>query len=209
MDIPGITTHIDSGVALTFDACGGPHGSQFDADLIATLRTLAIPATLFLNRRWIESNPGLARDLAADPLFTLANHGTRHCPLSVTGRAAYRIPGTTSAVEAWREVRDNHVFMEDTLGVSPAFFRSGTAHYDDVAIEVAALSGEGIAGFSINADAGATASQSQIERALGQAKSGDIVIAHMNQPGGHTAEGFAAALPRLQDAGVRFTHLTP
>lgn len=205
MDIPGIITHTDhSGVALTFDACGGPHGSKFDAALISTLRKFSIPATLFLNRRWIEANVSVARELAADPLFALANHGTRHCPLSVTGRAAYHIPGTASVVEAWHEVRDNHLYMEDILGVSPEFFRSGTAHYDDVAIEVASVSGEYIAGFSINADAGATASTAQIERELHRARSGDIVIAHMNQPGGQTAEGFAAALPLLLDGGVQF-----
>jgi peptidoglycan/xylan/chitin deacetylase (PgdA/CDA1 family) len=40
-----------------------------------------VPATLFVNARWIEANPRQFRQLAADPLFEIANHGTEHRPL--------------------------------------------------------------------------------------------------------------------------------
>ncbi|MET3718675.1 hypothetical protein [Arthrobacter sp. UYEF21] len=49
--------------------------------------------------RWIRINPSQARDLAANPLFELANHGTRHTSLSVTGKTANGIPGTRSSAE--------------------------------------------------------------------------------------------------------------
>src|SRR2546423_3231617 len=59
VDVAGVTTRLptrDSVLALTFDACGGPHGSGYDAGLIALLRRRSVPATLFINSRWIEAN---------------------------------------------------------------------------------------------------------------------------------------------------------
>lgn len=45
-------------IALTFDACGGSaKSSQYDAELIKFLNENRIPATLFINSRWIHSNP--------------------------------------------------------------------------------------------------------------------------------------------------------
>lgn len=195
--------------ALTFDACGGPGGgSGVDTELIALLRRLDVPATLFLNVRWIDANPGFAHDLAQDPLFELANHGKRHRPLTVRERAAYGIRGTRNVGEVYDEVEAATPWFVESTGAPPRWFRSGTAHVDNVAAEVAARLGQPIAGFSVNADAGATAPRNAIVREMAGVHAGDIVIGHMNRPGGSTAEGMALALPRLLDRGVEFTHLT-
>lgn len=127
-------THNSSGVALTLDACGGPGGAAFDRELIDGLVSRGIPATLFVNARWIEENPELIRDLAQEPLFELANHGTDHVPLSVTGQAAYGIPGTSTPEAVAREMWNNHVLLKEITGKAPRYFRSGTAHDDDVAV---------------------------------------------------------------------------
>lgn len=208
LDIAGIVQRTDSSaIALTFDACGGPGGSEVDQPLLDFLREREIAATLFLNSRWIESNLSLAKELADDDLFELGNHGTRHCPLCVSGREAYGIAGTTNAVEATREVADNHLLMATELGVEPRLFRSGTAHYDDVGIEICRALGEIPIGFSINGDGGATFSPAQVDTVVSQAHATDIIIAHMNQPQGGTAEGMRTGLSRLLDAGFTFTHV--
>lgn len=208
LTVPGVINRLPSeNVALTFDACGGPGGAQYDGALIKTLRDLGTPATLFLNARWIEANPTIFRDLAADPLFDIANHGTRHLPLSVAGRSAYGIAGTRDAGEVYDEIAGNHELLTRALGRPPAFFRSGTAHYDDVATKIVAELGEQVIGFDVNADSGARASLPQITRAMAGVRPGSIVIAHMNRPSGATAQGMAAALPPLLDAGIRFAHL--
>ncbi len=208
LTVPGVINRLpSSGVALTFDACGGPGGAQYDHALIKTLRDLRTPATLFLNARWIEANPAAFRDLAADPLFDIANHGTRHLPLSVAGRSAYGIAGTRDPGEVYDEIAGNHDLLTQALGRPPAFFRSGTAHYDDVATKIVAELGEQVIGFDVNADSGARASLPQISRAMAGVRPGSIVIAHMNRPDGATAKGMAAALPPLVAAGTQFTHL--
>ena len=68
LDVEGVTSRLEQalGVALTFDACGGGNGGDgYDAALIDLLRARQVPATLFLNRRWIVANPALAAELAA------------------------------------------------------------------------------------------------------------------------------------------------
>jgi peptidoglycan/xylan/chitin deacetylase (PgdA/CDA1 family) len=196
---------------LTFDACGGPHGSDCDQRLLKTLRKLNVPATLFVNGRWIKANPGLAAELAADPLFELGNHGYRHQPLSVSGRSAYGIPGTANAGEAYDEIMGNQEVMERLCGKAPRFFRAGTAYYDDVAAAIANALGLVPVSFTVNGDGGATFPAPTVAAEVGKIAAGrgagQIVISHFNQPAGGTAEGFARALPSLLDRGVTFARL--
>lgn len=111
------TTFAASGrqIALTFDACRG----ACDDALLATLERNAVPALLFLSSKWIDANPGRAEQLAANPLFEIGNHGTRHVPLSVTGRSAYGIRGTRSADEVVTEVWTNHTRLVALTGKPP------------------------------------------------------------------------------------------
>src|SRR5690625_302627 len=57
--------------ALTFDACGGKYGNEYDDDLIQFLKAEKVPATLFINERWIHANEELFLELANDPLFQI------------------------------------------------------------------------------------------------------------------------------------------
>jgi peptidoglycan/xylan/chitin deacetylase (PgdA/CDA1 family) len=192
------------GVALTLDGCGGTGGSGVDLALIDALRAREVPATLFLNQRWIEANRPFAEELAAVPFFELANHGTAHRPLSVNGREAYGIPGTASVAEVIGEVWSNHETLTALTGTAPRWFRSGTAHYDEVAVQVVEALGETVIGFDVNGDAGATFAAADVEASLLSAGPGSIVIAHLNQPASGTAAGIGAALDRMLSAGVVF-----
>ena len=210
-DVDGVSTRLDTTspiLALTFDACGGPHGAKFDAGLIDLLVHEQLPATLFLNGRWIDANPGLAELLAAHPLFELANHGTHHRPLSVTGRSAYGITGCASAAEVVDEIASNHERLRAITGRAPRFFRSGTAYYDEVGAQIVSALGEVPVSFAVNGDAGATFSAPQIVRSLAHPPPGAIVLMHMNHPTGSTAAGLAAALPNLRTLGVEFVGLS-
>lgn len=208
--MPGITSSfpaVGKQVALTLDACGGPGNSEIDQALLDLLVAEQVPATLFLNKRWIDADPGRVQRLAANPLFEIASHGVAHKPLSVTGRAAYRIAGTASADEAVHEVWANHERLRELTGRAPRFFRAGTAHYDDVAVAIVNDLGEIPLGFTINADSGATASATQVHHTLTTATPGAIVLAHMHRPKSGTAAGLSTAIPTLRTAGFTFVHL--
>ena len=208
LEIDGVVLRSqDDRVVLTFDACGGKKGSGYDSDLIEALRRLQVPATLFLNLRWIDANPAVARELADDPLFEIANHGTAHRPLSVTGAEAYGITGTTSVGEAYDEVMGGHARIVELTGSAPLWFRSGTAHVDDVAVRLVDDLGQRVVNFDVNADGGATFNPAQVASALAAVRPGSISIGHFNRPGSGTAAGVAEALPRFLDEGVTFARL--
>ncbi len=211
LDVPGVVTRLPTQervVALTFDACGGPQGSGYDAALIETLQATRTPATLFLNDRWIHAHPEVTAELAGQPLFEIANHGTQHRPLSVTSRTVYGIGGTADPGEVYDEVFGNHQNLARVTGAEPSFFRSGTAHYDDVAVRIARDLGEVVVNFDVNGDAGATFAPQDVAAALKSAAPGSIILCHMNQPTSGTARGVATALPQLAQAGFRFVHLS-
>ncbi|WEO93542.1 polysaccharide deacetylase family protein [Streptomyces sp. FXJ1.172] len=210
-DAPGVVHSLPGAkkeIALTFDACGGPGGSGYDRALIDFLRTRHIPATLFLNSRWIDANPAEFHRLAAEPQFEIANHGTRHRPLSVSGRSAYGIPGTRSPGEVYDEIAGNRAKLTRLLGAPPRYFRSGTAYCDDVAAHIVRDLGERFVSFSVNGDGGATFTHEQVHETVAAAPGGSIVLCHMNHPEGGTAEGIASAVPHLLATGHRFVRLS-
>ena len=209
--VPGVKTRLatrEKVIALTFDACGSAKGMALDGRLVEFLEKEQVPATLFINGRWIGPNRAAFDRLAANPLFEIANHGLRHRPASVNGRSAYGIAGTKTVAELVDEIESNARDIAALTGRKPRFYRSGTAYYDEVAVRIAAELGEDVAGFSVLGDAGATYSRDQVRRALLSAVSGDIVILHMNHPESGTAAGVMDAVPELKRRGFRFVRLS-
>lgn len=207
MSLPGVvTTFAPSGrqLALSFDACDG----RCDDDLVDTLQRNGVPAVLFYCAKWIDANPGRAAQLAANPLFEIGNHGTRHVPLSVTGHAAYGIGGTKSAQEVVDEVWTNHEKLVALTGRPPTWFRPGTAYYDDVAVEIVRELNQRPLGFSVNGDEGATASAASVRSTVMGAAPGSIVIAHLNHPESGTGAGMADAITALRLTGWEFVSLS-
>ncbi|WP_223923608.1 polysaccharide deacetylase family protein [Geobacter sp. AOG2] len=209
--VRGVRTRLDTRdkvVALTLDACGSGKGKGVDAKLMDFLARERIPATLFINARWIDANPELFKRLAANPLFEIANHGMWHKPASVDGRSVYGIQGTKDTGELVEEIERNARKIEAITGKRPKLYRSGTAYYDEVAVEVANALGHEVAGFSILGDAGATYSAAQVRAALLKAGPGDIIICHMNHPESGTGAGIMAAVPELLHRGLRFVRMS-
>lgn len=190
-----------SGTLLTFDCCGGPGGNVVDQALIDTLNRAGVPAMFFLNARWIRATPGPAKSLAENPLFEIGSHGTRHVPLSVTGRSAYGIPGTASPAEVYDEVMTNQEVLHSLTGRTSRVFRPGTAFFDEVAVAIVRRLGLVPVSFSINGDGGATYSADTVFSQVNAAKPGDVIIAHANHPGSGTAGGIIRAIPALRSSG--------
>lgn len=194
-------------VALTFDACGGS-ATRYDELLIATLRKYQVPATLFINKVWAHNNLTIFKNLLADPLFEIESHGSAHVPLSVNGRSAYGIKGTTSVGGVWDEVASCYWYMGHYFNHNPRFMRAGTCYTDDVAARAAIYMGQQLVNFAINGDAGATYPAATVYTEVLKARPGDILISHMNRPGGGTAPGYQRAIPALKAKGLKFRHLS-
>lgn len=209
--VTGVKTRLateEKVLALTLDACGSPKGKGVDKQLLDFLAKEQIPATLFVNGRWIDANPELFRQLAANPIFEIANHGTWHKPASVNGRSAYGINGTKDIAELVHEIELNARKIEGISSRRTRYYRSGTAMYDEIAVQIAQLLGHEVIGFSVLGDAGATLPASKVKSAMLSSRPGDIIIAHMNHPEAGTGAGIIAALPELKKRGFRFVRLS-
>lgn len=209
--IPGVRTRLDTDqkvIALTLDACGSANGKGVDSRLMEFLAARKIPATLFINGRWIDANPELFRQLAANPLFEIANHGMRHKPASINGRSIYGIGGTRDVGEVVEEIELNARKIEEISGVRPKLYRSGTAYYDEIAVQISQGLGHEVAGYSLLGDAGATWSAARVKTALLKAVPGDIALLHMNHPEAGTGAGIMAAVPELLKNGFRFVRMS-
>lgn len=209
--VQGVRTRLDTDrkvIALTLDACGSATGRGVDSRLMEYLIREQIPATLFINGRWIDDNPELFRKLAANPLFEIANHGMRHKPASVTGRSVYGIAGTVNISEVVDEIELNARKIEAISGTRPKLYRSGTAYYDEIAVQISQGLRHEVAGFSLLGDAGATWSAAQVKAALLKAVPGDVALLHMNHPEAGTGEGIMAAVPELKRRGFLFVRMS-
>ena len=205
----GITTTLQTTnkvLALTLDACDASENGV-DRKLINFLQKNKIPATLFLNKRWIEKNYDEFMHLSTNPLFEIENHGLYHKPASVNGNSIYGITGTSDIFMLYDEVVKNADYIENLTGKRPKFYRSGTAYYDDVAVKIIRDMGFFIGGFSILGDMGATLTARKVETALLKSKPGDIIICHMNKPKSGTADGLISVIPKLMAKGYRFVRL--
>jgi peptidoglycan/xylan/chitin deacetylase (PgdA/CDA1 family) len=209
--VPGVRTRLDTRdkvIALTLDACGSAKGKGVDTRLLEFLIREQIPATLFINGRWIDANPGLFKQLAANPLFEIANHGIRHKPASISGLSIYDIAGTRTIGEVVEEIELNARKIEEISGVRPKLYRSGTAYYDEIAVQISQGLGHEVAGYSLLGDAGATWSAAQVRAALLKAIPGDVALLHMNHPEAGTGAGIIAAVPELLQRGFRFVRMS-
>jgi peptidoglycan/xylan/chitin deacetylase (PgdA/CDA1 family) len=191
-------------VALTLDACSG----STDARVLDVLVALSIPATIFATGRWIGRNPAALDVLRAHHgLFSLQDHGARHVPAVLgTGRAyGLAVAGTIAAVQA--EIIGGAEAITAAGFPRPGWFRGATALYSPGVIAVVDRMGFALAGYSLNGDEGASLGESATARRIAAARSGDVILAHVNHPERAAGAGVAAGIVALHRAGVVFVRL--
>lgn len=195
----------DKKVALTLDACSG----KYDENLINFLIQSRIPATIFATKKWLDRNHAAVSVIKSHlDLFDVENHGERHIPAVIgKGKSVYGIPGEPDVLHLRHEVLGGARAVEQSTGIAPRWYRGATAEYDTQSVEEIAKLGFKIAGFSVNADNGATLKKATIERRLERVKGGDVIIAHMNKPDSDTAKGLSVGLASLQRKGFVFVRL--
>ena len=191
-------------VALTLDACMG----AVDLRILDALVANEIAATIFVTARWLQHNAEALATLKAHPdLFELQNHGAMHVP-AVTGTEklyGLETAGTLEAVEA--EVKGGADMMR-ALGIGQAtWYRDATALYSADALGLIRQMGFRIAGFSLNADFGASLPADKVTERILTAKDGDVIIGHINQPKRSSGAGLAAGILALKAKGFTFVRL--
>jgi len=182
-------------IALTFDACSTHKPSQYDERVIRTLIDLNVPATLFLGGKWMEEHPYETRLLAWHPLFELGNHTFLHPH-----------PRQVSAQRLRNEIEWTQNVMYTLTGRYATLFRAPYGEIDDGVVNVAAEMGLTTVQFDLpSGDPDRRASKKRlIEYVTRRARSGSIVVMHMNGRGRHTAEALPEIVKRLRAKGYEF-----
>ncbi|MEU6533697.1 polysaccharide deacetylase family protein [Streptomyces sp. NPDC046928] len=205
----------DRAVALTFDADmtadQGPRaarGERFDnPGLIAALRELKVPATVFMTGRWAEQYPRQARSLGHDPLFEIANHSYSHYAFT---EDCYGLP--TVDEERMRADVERAYAAFRRAGVPDAmpYFRFPGGCHDTRALRaltpagVTAVQWDVVSGDAFATDAGAVARD-----VLDGVRPGSVVVLHCTLSAAPTTERVVReVVPELRHRGYRFVRVS-
>jgi peptidoglycan/xylan/chitin deacetylase (PgdA/CDA1 family) len=182
-------------VAITFDACQTRRPAGYDARIVQTLRATHTSATFALCGSWVATHASIARDLASEPLFEIANHSYLHPHMTRVGpdRARAEI------------VRTQEVILR-IMGRRARLFRPPYGEYDDRLVRLAASLGlRTLLWDVVTGDPDPHVSAAAMTReVLRRVRPGSIVIMHVNGRGRHTAEALPNILAGLRRRGYGF-----
>uniref|UniRef100_UPI0006EB52DC polysaccharide deacetylase family protein n=1 Tax=Streptomyces prasinus TaxID=67345 RepID=UPI0006EB52DC len=202
-------------VALTFDAdmtAGqGPRaaaGERFDHPrLIAALRALRVPSTVFMTGRWAEEYPDQARSIGRDPLFEVANHSYSHYAftddcygLPTLGRDRMRAD-VERAYTAFREVGVAHPMP---------YFRFPGGCYDLEALKALVPAGVTAVQWDVvGGDAFATDADAVARQVLDGVRPGSVVVLHCTLSAAPATErAVRTIVPELRRRGYRLVKVS-
>ncbi|MFI5680409.1 polysaccharide deacetylase family protein [Streptomyces cellulosae] len=202
-------------VALTFDAdmtAGeGPRaaaGERFDNPrLIAALRALKVPATVFMTGRWAEQYPVQARSIGRDPLFEIANHSYSH--YAFTGDC-YDLP-TLSQDRMRADVeRAYTAFRRAGVPEPMPYFRFPGGCYDRLALKTLTSAGVTVVQWDVvSGDAFATDADAVARQVLEGVRPGSVVVMHCTTSAAPVTErAVRTVVPELRRRGFRFVKVS-
>ncbi len=191
-------------IALSFDCCPG----AFDARIATVLVAERIPATIFVTGLWLRRNPaGLALLLAHPELFAVENHGELHVPPVLGDRTIFGIRAAGDLPAIRREVEGGAQAIRAATGGAPRWYRAATGFYTPSVLPAIEAMGFAIGGYSFSADLGASLPAALVAARMAAARSGDVIVAHLNQPTRPSGLGVVAGLRALQRQGTTFVRL--
>lgn len=202
-------------VALTFDAdmtaeqgARAAAGERFDnPELIAALRQLKVPATVFMTGRWVEEYPIQARSIGRDPLFEVANHSYSHHAFTAN---CHGLP--TMAPEGMRAdlERAYRVFHEAGVRDPMPYFRFPGGCYDSRALRNLSASGVTAVQWDVvSGDAFATDAEDVVREVLDGVRPGSVVVMHCTRSAAPVTEkAVRKIVPVLRARGYRFVKVS-
>ncbi|MEV0634169.1 polysaccharide deacetylase family protein [Streptomyces sp. NPDC050619] len=205
----------DKTVALTFDADmtadQGPRaaaGERFDHPrLIATLRALKVPATVFMTGRWAEQYPAQARSIGRDPLFEVANHSYSHYAFTDD---CYGLPTVSEDRMRTDVERAYTAFRKAGVPEPMPYFRFPGGCYDRRALK--ALTPAGVTAVQwdvVSGDAFATDADAVARQVLAGVRPGSVVVMHCTRSAAPATErAVRTIVPELRRQGFRLVKVS-
>jgi peptidoglycan/xylan/chitin deacetylase (PgdA/CDA1 family) len=205
----------DQAVALTFDAdmtagqgARAAAGERFDnPGLIAALRALRVPATVFMTGRWAEEYPDQARSIGRDALFEVANHSYSHFAFTDDCYGLPTVPEHRMRADVERAYA---AFRTAGVPDPKPYFRFPGGCYDRRALR--AVAGAGVTAVQwdvVSGDAFATDADAVARQVLDGVRPGSVVVMHCTRSAAPATErAVRAIVPELRARGYRFVKVS-
>ncbi len=183
-------------------------GEHFDnPGLIAALRELRVPATVFMTGRWAEEYPDQARSLGRDPLFEVANHSYSHYAFTADCYGLPTVPGDRMRADVERAYA---AFRRAGVPDAKPYFRFPGGCYDRRALK--ALTPAGVTAVQwdvVSGDAFATDARAVSRQVLEGVRPGSVVVLHCTRSAAPTTERVVrTVVPELRARGFRFVRVS-
>ncbi|MGW2818079.1 polysaccharide deacetylase family protein [Streptomyces sp. NPDC001415] len=202
-------------VALTFDADmtadqgqRAAGGERFDNPaLIADLKRMKVPATVFMTGRWAEEYPAEARAIGTDPNFEIGNHSYSHYAFK---SGCYGLP--VVAKGAMRADVEKATAQFKKAGVQNAvpYFRFPGGCYDNEVLHaLAPLKMTAVQWDVVSGDAFAKDANAVAEQVLAGVRPGSLVVMHCTRSAAPvTDRALHRIVPELRKRGYRFVKVS-
>ncbi|MFE9122062.1 polysaccharide deacetylase family protein [Streptomyces sp. NPDC007172] len=202
-------------VALSFDADmtadQGPRaagGERFDNPaLIADLKRMKVPATVFMTGRWAQEYPAEARAIGTDPDFEVGNHSYSHYAFKTD---CYGLPVVEK--DAMRADVEKATAQFKAAGVTNAvpYFRFPGGCYDDETLRaLAPLKMTAVQWDVVSGDAFAKDANAVAEQVLAGVKPGSLVVMHCTRSAAPVTDtALQRIVPELRKRGYRFVKVS-
>jgi peptidoglycan/xylan/chitin deacetylase (PgdA/CDA1 family) len=208
-------TSVGKTVALTFDAdmtAGqGPRaarGEHFDNPaLIASLRKLNVPSTIFMTGRWADQYPDQAKAIGNDPLFEIANHSYSHYAFT---SPCYGLPVVAKDAMQADVDRASAAFRKaGARNVVPYFRFPGGCYNDEALRALAPTKLTAVQWDVVSGDAFATDADAVAEQVLSGVRPGSLVVMHCTRSAAPvTEQAVRRIVPELRRRGYRLVKVS-
>jgi peptidoglycan/xylan/chitin deacetylase (PgdA/CDA1 family) len=181
-------------IALTFDACSTGHPSHYDEKVTRVLLDTNTPATVFLGGKWVEDEKEHAKYLASLPFIEIGNHTYDHPHLTRISEESIR-----------DEIERTQQALLEITGRKAILFRPPYGEYDERVVKIAARMGLVTIEYDLasgDPDRHAT-KEKLVEYVTSMARSGSIIVMHINQRGWHAAEALPEIIAILRKRGYK------
>jgi peptidoglycan/xylan/chitin deacetylase (PgdA/CDA1 family) len=211
----GPRSRTDKSVALTFDAdmtadqgARAAAGERFDnPELIATLRRLRVPATVFMTGRWAEEYPIQARNIGKDPLFEVANHSYGHHAFTDDCHGLRTMKAGRIASDVERAYR---AFRKAGVRDPMPYFRFPGGCYDRRALRALGAAGVTAVQWDVaSGDTFATDADAVAREVVEGVRPGSVVVMHCTSSAAPVTErAVRIIVPELRKRGFRLVKVS-
>lgn len=198
--ISSFDSHGKKELVLTFDACETKTPSYFDPIILGYLIEHHIPATFFVSAKFALRNADILHEISLKyPFLEIENHSYHHY--------AHMEELSSSALQ--EEIKSTEDILYKSTGKRTKYFRFPAGNYDEKSLETVEKMGYKVVHWSFTSgdpDKHITAKK-MVPWVLESAKSGDILIFHINGRGYSTPKALPEIVESLEKKGYTFMRL--